>query len=565
MAERANSQVKVPTVPSHFHTILPDSRYEVYENRNMRDNGNDDVAGPPNVDEPSTSRGKKRGSQSKDTVNARRQKTKETMAEIARKRAAHFATFDEDPAFDVASNGGDNIHVGGDSARTLGPWSTAYQLAEAREDAKAKREESIITSGRANKHLGQRFDYEKWIPKQKSAVSTKDAVPRLKDRSLSLVTELIEYVESLWGIPDELRLQLAVEVCKMRRMQDDTFRLFTSHAGSWVSIPDCSYIEEEPLLQGLLEAMHPSLNALVLGLCGRGFTDSVAKSLGRDGSFANLETFIIHGAYRLTDTGCIEFLKNAKSLRTLGMPHCSRIEGSVIERLQTIAPSLVSLDISWCCGIPRTCLMPACECLEQLEALYLNGIVEIDDDFLSSGALKGLVNLQVLSLAHCIHVTDTGVKSIGSALQKLHTIVLDHCNLSSDGIKYLVDGCPRLRSVSLKRCSLLIDEDILYLINRCEIHKLYLSGLKKLTGKCVDSLVRNRSKTLEELDLSWCRKIPEEALGYLCDSCPLLEKLILWGCNHVGKDFSSGLRNTNVLIIGISDHSVLNPLECITG
>ena len=514
-------------------------------------------------DQPSTSKGTKRlgslGHPEREEIQARRQKTKETMAEVARRRAAHFATFDEDPH--EAVGGDDNIHVGGDSARTLGPWSTAYQLAEAREDAKAKREESIMASGRNGKNPDERFDYENWSPKEKGKVASE--VPRLKDCSMSLVSELIEYVESLWGIPDEVRSQLAVEVCKMRRMQDDAFRLFTTHAGTWISLPDCSCIEEEAFLEGLLEGMHSSLEGLLLGLCGRGFTDQVARELCSGASFNSLETLVLHGAYRLTDSGCLKLLQNATALKTLGMPHCSRIEGPVIESLKDLVPNLKSLDISWCCGIPRTCLVPACERLEQLEALYLNGIVDVDDSFLSSGALKGLRNLQVLSLAHCTHVTDNGLKSVAENLKGLHTIILDYCNVSSDGILCMVDGCPGLTNVSLKRCSMLKDEEIIHLVRQCEIQKLCLNGVIQLTGRCIDALVMNRSKSLQEVDLSWCRSIPEQALGYLCDACPMLSKLVVWGCNHVSKDFSLGIRNKNVKIIGVSDHSVTNPMECI--
>ena len=37
---------------------------------------------------------------------------------------------------------------------------------------------------------------------------------------------------------------------------------------------------------------------------------------------------------------------------------------------------------------------------------------------------------------------------------------------------------------------------------------------------------------LEELDVSWCRGIPEEALGRLVDACPALTSLTLFGCSQ---------------------------------
>lgn len=37
---------------------------------------------------------------------------------------------------------------------------------------------------------------------------------------------------------------------------------------------------------------------------------------------------------------------------------------------------------------------------------------------------------------------------------------------------------------------------------------------------------------LQELDVSWCRGIPEEALGCLVDACPALTSLTLFGCSQ---------------------------------
>lgn len=40
------------------------------------------------------------------------------------------------------------------------------------------------------------------------------------------------------------------------------------------------------------------------------------------------------------------------------------------------------------------------------------------------------------------------------------------------------------------------------------------------------------SDKLEELDISWCRAIPNNALGLLVDSCPALKKLTIFGCSQ---------------------------------
>jgi hypothetical protein len=71
------------------------------------------------------------------------------MEEVARRRAAHFARFnaeedgEEDEGEGAAAGGANNVHVGGKDARTLGPWSSAAELAEKRADAAAARKERL--------------------------------------------------------------------------------------------------------------------------------------------------------------------------------------------------------------------------------------------------------------------------------------------------------------------------------------------------------------------------------------------------------------------------------------
>jgi len=368
-----------------------------------------------------------------------------------------------------------------------------------------------------------------------------------------MCSKLIDHVTTLCGVPDDVRAILAEEVCAQRNMQEKAFRLFTEDTGSYLSIPDCSDVDEQVMRECLAKALHDNLTDIVLGMCGRGLTDKVTKELLDDGfAFGSLSTLVLGGAYRLTDEGLMEFLRRSKELQTLGLPHCSRIKGRLIHQLPVVTPKLTSLDLSYCCGIPRESLTSALASLEQLEALYLDGIVDVDDELLGSDeVLQGIKNVSVLSLNHC-NITDVGLKKIGSTLKHLHTIALDHSGVSSMGIKLLVDSCPGLRDVSLKKCSRIDDEAVSHMAKHCEIQKLNLNGVGVgVTGSSIESLVQCRSKTIAELDLSWCRNIPEKAVGYLVDSCPSLIKLSLFGCNHIRKDLPAIIRNPRVTIVGL--------------
>lgn len=111
------------------------------------------------------------------------------------RRAAHFAHF--------SSEGDDerNPHVGGSNARELGPWSSAVELADAREAAMARREEEM----RARTSNDEQENEENtWTPHAYpgKAGNRLSAVPPLADLALDTVVSLMEDVESLAGLPD---------------------------------------------------------------------------------------------------------------------------------------------------------------------------------------------------------------------------------------------------------------------------------------------------------------------------------------------------------------------------
>lgn len=121
------------------------------------------------------------------------------MADIARRRAAHFATWDdpiagEDDGSDQGTVDGDNPHTGGSAARTLGPWSTAVELANARERQRARREEGIMTASRAATEPAGSL--QPWTPSRSPLLGRRPTsqVPLLSSACLRLVVDLLEDV-----------------------------------------------------------------------------------------------------------------------------------------------------------------------------------------------------------------------------------------------------------------------------------------------------------------------------------------------------------------------------------
>ena len=492
------------------------------------------------------------GAEQSDKTDEEQQKKKRAL-EIARRRASHFAHFGSDDG-PSTSDPNPSVMVGGDSARTLGPWNTAYQLADAKADAKRKREDKLLDE-RRKADRDEQAVYASWTPQKTGERPA--SVPTLRSRSRAVCTELIEHVTSLAGVPDDVRHDLQLEVCRQRKMTPETFaKLFAAaDVGQSIKIDDCSLIEEGVMREALREAVHPGLGELSLQLCGRGFTDTVATALVHedDVSFAGIETLVLGGAYRLTDDGLAEVLRRASDLRSLGIPNCSRIEGSVVNRLPEMTPKLTSLDLSWCGGISRDILSSALAKLDQLVTISLDGVVEVDDKLLASDeVLRGMRNVSLLSVCNT-KLTDAGLGRLAAALPKLRAIALDHCQVTSVGITAMVDACPGLTSVSIKKCTRVDDAAVAYLVNTAELQTLVLNGVGKgVTGVSVEALLRGRSsKTLAHLDLSWCRHVPEKAIGFLIESLPSLKTVKLFGCNQLGKDFSARVRNERVSIVGL--------------
>ena len=473
-------------------------------------------------------------------------RNKRQMADVARLRAAHFATFEMGEDEEQI----DELHTGGDAARGLGPWSTAYQLAAGRDDAKTRRHENIVSSGRKKRESMEKFEYESWVPPKETDVTRRsNPVPLLRSVTVQTVADVIECVETLWGNPDDLRSQLAAEVCRKRKMDNETFLLFMKHTSSEVVIPDCSNVEESFFLKGALEALLGGLRTPSLGLCGRGMSDDVAKHLAQEAVFGSLETLKLGGAYRLTDAACEFLLARATNVRHLALSQCSRIEGTVIAKLPNLVPELKSLDLSWCCGIPRTMLSTAFQDLHYVESICLDGLVDVSDEILVEGAMNDLKALRSISMAQCKGISDKGLRALSVHHPSLERVILDECDVSSIGLISLAENCPNLVFLSLKRCEKVTDGAIMFMAEHCALQKLCLNGVTKLTGSSMECLVHKCSKSLEELDISWCRDIPEKAVGYLCDSCPFLKKIVMWGCTQLQSRFL-GHTNSNLQIIG---------------
>jgi DNA repair protein RAD7 len=200
------------------------------------------------------------------------------------RRAAHFAHFAGDDG--GGGGAGDAVMVGGGEARRLGPWSSAYELSDAREGAAAAREERLRAA--AISPAGAKPAAPRWAPREGGGARARH-VPPLFSLCLDLLVEHVDEIDSLWGLPDAIRGRLAAAVCAKRRLSPSVAALFADGGAAEVLLPSCTQLEAPAMVALLAAVATPRLERLELGACGRGLGDDAAAAAARRGPLGALE------------------------------------------------------------------------------------------------------------------------------------------------------------------------------------------------------------------------------------------------------------------------------------
>lgn len=137
-----------------------------------------------------------------------------------------------------------------------------------------------------------------------------------------------------------VKTRIGAAVCRSRRLSPEVARLFSRGGPQEVCLPDCAQLDPASMEELVLDAASAQLERLELGMCGRGFTDAVARALAAYGGCSALQSLRLAGAYRLSDAGLAALLPRLPALTALALPQCSRLEGAVIEQLPSLAPQL---------------------------------------------------------------------------------------------------------------------------------------------------------------------------------------------------------------------------------
>ncbi|XP_014404869.1 PREDICTED: F-box/LRR-repeat protein 15 [Myotis brandtii] len=114
-------------------------------------------------------------------------------------------------------------------------------------------------------------------------------------------------------------------------------------------------------------------------------------------------------------------------------------------------------------------------------------------------------------------------------------------------LRGLADRCPALEELDLTACRQLKDEAIVYLAQRrgAGLRSLSLAVNANVGDAAVQELARNCPE-LEHLDLTGCLRVGSDGVRTLAEYCPALRSLRVRHCHHVAEPSLSRLRKRGV-------------------
>ncbi|XP_057428823.1 uncharacterized protein LOC130722188 [Lotus japonicus] len=495
---------------------------------------------------------------------ARRNEVMERFRDIARENASRFAHFASDGEDDDGDRSSVEPEEELENEDWPGPFSTAIRIIRDREN------KGDIQTGFAASSQASLIDSIKWVPRTTSSEEREDAtarfnVPSLQEMCLQILSRNVDAIVSLESVPDALRHRLSHLLCDSRRINDHFLELLVGGAPTEIRLRDCSWLSEEHFTKCFQTCDTTNLLVLQLDQCGRSLADYVivATLAQSPRQLPRLVSLSVSGACRLSNVGLRALISSAPELRSLNLNLCSLLTSDSIDIIaESLKSVLKELYLDDCQGMSAALVVPALVKLEHLEVLSVAGIQTFSDKILKDYIIARGHNLKELVLKGCINLTDRSIKVIAEHCPGL--CVLDLMNLgklTDLSIGYLTKGCRSLHTLKLCR-NPFSDEAIGAFVETSgeSLKELSLNNIKKVGYHTAISLARH-AKNLHTLDLSWCRNLSDNALGFIVDSCLSLKLLKLFGCTQVTDVFVKGHSNMQIQIIGLKMSPVLQHVK----
>ncbi|KAJ3677093.1 hypothetical protein LUZ60_002817 [Juncus effusus] len=442
-----------------------------------------------------------------------------------------------------------------------GPFSTAMKIIKERE---AKLEARQNNSSKIDESNEVKIP---WVPsrdKNKKQGSFCKTAPSLKSLAMRVLVENADEIESLEGIPDGMKSRIVRMLCDSRKMSFRVLCQLAKDRPAEICVSDCSWVTEKEFQEVFGDCDTSDLKVLKLDLCGRCLPDPILHStLARSpNSLPALTTLSLKGAYSLSDAGLSSLASSAPALSSLNLSHCSFLTSlGIITLLGKLGGRLREVCVDECQGVNAMDVLPSLRKVGGLEVLGMAGVVGVSDRFVRElvGVCGG--SLKKLSFAGCVKLTSSAIKVIGENCPNLLELdIRNVTRLNDSAIAHLANGCGSIQKLFLRRNSF-SDEAVAAFVEAsgANLVELSLNNVQKV-GHHTALAIYRKCRVLQNLDLSFCRKMSDEALGLIVDTCLSLRIVKLFGCTQIKGHFLDGHSNSSVKVLGLTGN-ILDQFE----
>ncbi|KAF8464599.1 hypothetical protein BDZ91DRAFT_697616 [Kalaharituber pfeilii] len=364
-------------------------------------------------------------------------------------------------------------------------------------------------------------------------------VKSLRDLAIDVIAR---HIDEVGQVMDCLQLgrrdvdRICQIISRNRALNDHTLKLFLDPGITRLNLYDCSKISTNELRT--IAAILPTLRYLMLRFCGSMTNDVFSYYTSQ---LKNLRGLELGGPFLVTKDCYIDFFQTrGAQLEEFTISDTFRFDAEVVSALVDNCPNL--------------------------KELRLKQIIRLDNE--SVRLLAGLSSLKILEISDPGgEIEDDAVidllNSLGSGLKELD---LSGCALLTDKVVLAIKQCcPRLVSLSLMEAEEVTDEGIAELFRYWDINpglqSINLSRIRKLNQFGIEALLQHSGNTVEILNLNSCplkpeiwdswgkigmkldrlrsldigfvRSVDDMVVERLCEVCPNLGELKVWGNNHI--------------------------------
>lgn len=260
-------------------------------------------------------------------------------------------------------------------------------------------------------------------------------------------------------------------------------------------------------------------------------------------SLVNLEQLDLAGCANISNSSLVHIERGLKRLKWLNLRSCRNITDSGIARLcgETVEENKSVEAGSGGGGKEGE------RGVQSLRFLSLQDCQKLTDDSLKYIS-AGLKNLTSINLSFCPSLTEFGMKHLSTmAGDSLREINLRSCDVTDLALRYLSEGGLTLHVLDISFCDRVRDDGLAYLSQGLpQLRSLSLNSIP-----CTDSGLVKLSQTLTDLNtlnVGQCFNITDRGIDAILNNCPHLSNLDIYGCSRISNQMIHRLEQLDLTL-----------------